>query len=74
MPTLSYQITGLDLAPFQRFYGLSAAALAEHGVKRCIADAKPGYPDRVELRDAEPGERLLLLNFEQSTRANRLSR
>ncbi len=27
-----------------------------------MANAKPGFPDRVELRDAEPGEHLLLLN------------
>ena len=32
-------------------------------VKRVVADAKPGFPDRVELRDAEPGETLLLLNY-----------
>jgi hypothetical protein len=32
-------------------------------VKRCIADAKPGFPDRIELRDADPGESVLLLNF-----------
>jgi hypothetical protein len=28
-----------------------------------VADVAPGYPDRIELRDAEPGERLLLPNF-----------
>jgi hypothetical protein len=33
------------------------------GVKRYTADAKPGFPDRVELRDAEPGETVLLLNY-----------
>ena len=29
---------------------------------RYIADAKPGFPDRVELRDAEPGESVILVN------------
>jgi hypothetical protein len=33
------------------------------GVKRLIADSKPGFPDRIELRDVEQGEALLLLNF-----------
>ena len=33
------------------------------GVKRLIADASPGFPDRVELRDVEQGEALLLLNY-----------
>jgi len=30
---------------------------------RYIADAKPGFPDRIELRDLEPGEAALLLNY-----------
>ena len=60
---MSYRITGLAAAPFRSFYGLSDAALAALGVTRVIADHKPGFPDRVELRDAEPGESLLLLNY-----------
>ena len=32
-------------------------------MKRLIADEKPGFPDRVELRDVEQGEALLLLNY-----------
>lgn len=59
---MSFRITGLDPAPFRRLYGLSNDALAAQGVQRHVADAKPGFPDRVELRDAEPGETLLLLN------------
>jgi len=60
---MSYRITGLDPAPFRELYGLPEAELARRGATRVIADAKPGYPDRVELRDAEPGESVLLLNF-----------
>ena len=59
---MSFRITGLDPAPFRHLYGLPDDALAAHGVQRRIADAKPGFPDRVEVRDAEPGETLLLLN------------
>jgi hypothetical protein len=33
------------------------------GVRRSIADAKPGFPDSIEVRDAEPGESVLLLNY-----------
>ena len=61
---MSYRVSGLDPAPFRHLYGLSDDALAAHGVKRYVADAKPGFPDRVEVRDAEPGETLLLLNYE----------
>jgi uncharacterized protein DUF1203 len=60
---MSFQITGLDAAPFRRFYGLSDDELQSVGVKRFIADKKPGFPDRVELRDVEQGEALLLLNY-----------
>ena len=60
---MSYRVTGLDPAPFRRLYGLSDEALAAQGVRRLVADAKPGFPDRVEVRDAEPGESLLLLNY-----------
>jgi hypothetical protein len=60
---MSFQITGLDAAPFRRFYGLSNEDLQSFGVKRLIADEKPGFPDRIELRDVEKGEALLLLNY-----------
>jgi hypothetical protein len=60
---MSFQITGLDAAPFRRFYGLSDEELQSLGVKRLIADKSPGFPDRIELRDVEQGEALLLLNY-----------
>ncbi len=59
---MSFRITGLSPAPFQHLFGLSDDELAVHGVKRHIADEKPGFPDRIEMRDAELGETLLLLN------------
>src|ERR1700733_8411357 len=60
---MSFQITGLDAAPFRRLYGLSDDELQSLGVKRLIADVSPGFPDRIELRDVEQGEALLLLNY-----------
>jgi hypothetical protein len=59
---MSFRITGLDPAPFRHLFGLSDEELAARGAKRCVADQKPGFPDRVELRDAEPGESVLLIN------------
>lgn len=61
---MSYVIKGLDPAPFRRFYGSSDEALASEQVIRMTAESKPGFPCRVTLADAEPGEALLLLNFE----------
>lgn len=61
---MAFRISGLDPAPFRHLYGLSDEALAAYGTKRYVANARPGFPDRVEIRDAEPGETVLLLNYE----------
>lgn len=61
---MSFRVRGLDPADFSHLYGLPDKELRTLGVGRYVADAKPGFPDRVEMRDAEPGEQLLLLNFE----------
>src|SRR5947209_7415616 len=59
--SMTYRIKGLDPAPFRNLFGLSDDKLAKLGARRVVADAKPGYPDRVELRDVEPGETPLLV-------------
>jgi hypothetical protein len=61
---MSFRITGLDAEPFRHLYGLSDSELAARGAIRYVAESKPGYPDRVELRDVEPGESVLLVNYE----------
>lgn len=61
---MHFRIRGLSAAPFQHLFGLSDAELAVHGARRCIADTHPGFPDRIEMRDAAPGESLLLLNYQ----------
>ena len=59
---MNFRITGLPAAPFQHLYGLPDEDLARFGVIRVVADAQPGFPDRIEMRDADIGEPLLLLN------------
>ncbi len=59
---MTFRITGLSPAPFRPLFGLSDTALAQHGVRRYVADMSSGFPDRIELRDAAPGESVLLLN------------
>jgi hypothetical protein len=61
---MSFRVSGLKLAPFQPLFALGDAALLARGAQRCVADEKPGFPCRVSLEDAVPGERLILLNFE----------
>jgi hypothetical protein len=60
---MPFRFKGLPVEPFQPFFAMSDAELAAHDVKRMIADAKPGFPCRVTLDEAEPGERVLLLSF-----------
>ena len=60
---MAYVIRGLDPASFAPLFGLSDAALAERAIVRRVADARPGFPCRITLEDADPGETLLLLNY-----------
>jgi hypothetical protein len=60
---MGFRILGLSPAPFQSLFGLPDEALAERGARRTIADKAVGFPDRIEVRDAAPGESLLLINF-----------
>lgn len=59
---MSFRITGLSVEPFRHLFGLPEEELAKHNVKRYVADVKPGFPCRVGMRDADPGESVLLLN------------
>ncbi|SCZ12389.1 DUF1203 domain-containing protein [Microvirga guangxiensis] len=59
---MDFRIVGLSPEPFRHLYGVSEQDLAIHGVIRYLADECPGYPDRVEMREARVGETLLLLN------------
>ena len=61
---MSYVITGLPLAAFQPLFGLTDAELAARNIIRMPVTAKPGFPCRITLEDAEPGETVLLLNYE----------
>ena len=59
---MSFRIAELDPAPFRPVFGLPDAELRARGVVRHAVDASPGHPDRIELRDAAPGETVLPLN------------
>jgi hypothetical protein len=60
---MSFRVLGLDPAPFAPLAALSDEALVSRAMRRMIADGKPGYPCRVSLDDAEPGERVLLVGY-----------
>jgi len=61
---MSFTISGLPIDDFKPLFDLDADALAARGIIRRVATAKPGFPCRIGLRDAEPGETVLLLNHE----------
>jgi len=61
---MTFRIRGLDPAAFSHLHALDAEGLAHQRAERHVADAKPGFPCRVTLEDAEPGEAVLLLNYE----------
>jgi len=61
---MSFQVSGLPAAQFAPLFGSSDADLARRDIVRRTADTSPGFPCRVSLVDAVPGETLLLLNFE----------
>ncbi|HWA92032.1 MAG TPA: DUF1203 domain-containing protein [Rhizomicrobium sp.] len=67
---MTFRATGLDPSQFETLFALDDAALAARGIARVRADEKPGYPCRVTLEDAEPGETLLLLPFEHQPAAS----
>lgn len=61
---MSFRVQGLDPALFHHLIGLPDDQLEAFGARRYRVDSKPGYPDRVEVRDLEVGETALLLNYE----------
>ena len=63
---MNFTVSGLSPEPFVPLYGLDDAALAERRARRVVVDG-PGFPERIEMRDAEPGETMLLVNFEHQS-------
>jgi hypothetical protein len=60
---MSFRIRGLDPAPFQPLFFLSDEELERHAARRYRVDQTPGVPDRIELRDLQPGETAILVNY-----------
>jgi hypothetical protein len=58
-----FQISALRRDDFEELFSLDDEALALRGAKRYVADRTPGFPCRVSLEDAEPGERVVLVPF-----------
>jgi len=67
---MTYQITGIDPAPYRHLFGLSDEELASLGIVRMTVTAKLSFPCRVSLTDRDIGEKVLLLNHVSHDVAN----
>ena len=59
---MAYRIEGLAPEAFASLFSMTDGELAERNAVRVTADSGGGYPCRVSLEDATPGEELVLLN------------
>ncbi len=60
----SFRLLSLAAESFAPLFDQTEAALASLGARRVVATHTPGFPCRVSLEDATPGEELLLLTYE----------
>ena len=60
---MHFRISGIDPAPFQHLFVMNDDELLQHRAKRYVADSKPGFPCRISLEDAEPGEHVILAPY-----------
>lgn len=65
---MDLRIRGLDRQAFDPAFAAASAGTDPLAVLR-IADARPGFPCRVSLEDAEPGEVVLLTHFQHQAAA-----
>ncbi len=61
---MHYRIAGLEPDQFAPLFALDEAGLAAIDGVRRVADVEPGFPCRVSLADAHPGDELVLVPFE----------
>jgi hypothetical protein len=62
---MHFRIRGMPAEQFAPLFSLSDEELSQQGAVRRIADGRvPGYPCRVSLCDSQPGDDLILLNYE----------
>lgn len=61
---MDFRITGLSPEQFTELFALSDQQLLTRNAIRVIAQTGGGYPCRISLCDAAPGEELILVHFE----------
>lgn len=61
---MDFRVAALPASRFTHLYEKDDASLEALGVIPYTVNENPGFPCRVTLRDADPGRRIFLLNFE----------
>jgi hypothetical protein len=61
---MTFRFKGLHAEQFAPLFTLSDEELAEAGYVRMVAGEGDTFPCRISLADADPGEELLLINYE----------
>jgi hypothetical protein len=61
---MNFRIQGLPADEFAHLAGRTESQLRDLGIRRVRIAEPHSAPDRISLRDAEPGETVLLLNYE----------
>src|SRR5438876_6918741 len=61
--TMDFRIRGLEPAHFHSLFALGEAELIARGMRAMVIDEPNSAPCRIKLRDVEPGERVLLLQY-----------
>ena len=64
---MSFQIHALSPLQFESLFALSDTELRKVRAVRKVVDAKPGFPCRISLTDADIGETVILVNFEHQS-------
>jgi hypothetical protein len=60
---IAFRIRGLPAEAFTELFRLSDTELTHRHARRLVADG-PGFPCRISLTDAAPGQTVVLLNYE----------
>lgn len=64
---IHFKITGLSPEYFHPLFQMSDSELAERNARRYVVDAKPGFPCRISLIDADVGETVILVPYDHQT-------
>ena len=67
---MHFRIRGLPAERFADLFAMSDDELARRRALRRVATESPGYPCRISLTDAAPGDEVILVNYEHLATAS----